>query len=336
LEKRTPQDRARLAVIAVLPRPARVRAGRHQDGHSVDLTVNGVPIEIKWIGEGGLRQVRTLLAGGPRLPGIVVARRLSPGAREALTLAGVGWVDETGAAEVSLPALVISRSGYLERPRQREPRWTSTVLSVAEALLCGTGATVSATQEATGLSAGGCAAALRTLTDLGLLTARAPRGRSSGRRLDDPDRLLDAFATAANAVPAKAGIRVGMAWRDPISHLVEIGRSWTHAQRPWAVTGALAASVLAPYLTSVHSADVYVDADTHPGLEAVAAEAGLRPVDGGRLTLHPFPTVTARRLATVQDGLYLAPWPRVYADLRETGVRGEEAAEHLREVVRGP
>ncbi|MGD0836257.1 MAG: hypothetical protein ABSB49_06400, partial [Polyangia bacterium] len=28
-------------------------------------------------------------------------------------------------------------------------------------------------------------------------------------------------------------------------------------------------------------------------------------------------------------------WPRVYADLRHTGVRGEEAAEHLREIVRG-
>ncbi len=28
------------------------------------------------------------------------------------------------------------------------------------------------------------------------------------------------------------------------------------------------------------------------------------------------------------------PWPRAYADLRKVGVRGEEAAEHLKEVCR--
>ena len=31
----------------------------------------------------------------------------------------------------------------------------------------------------------------------------------------------------------------------------------------------------------------------------------------------------------------MPPWPRVYSDLRGGGVRGEEAAEHLRKVIRG-
>ncbi len=53
------------------------------------------------------------------------------------------------------------------------------------------------------------------------------------------------------------------------------------------------------------------------------------------MTLMPFPTVTTKRLAEKRRGLYIAPWPRVYADLRVAGVRGEEAAEHLREIVRG-
>jgi len=34
-------------------------------------------------------------------------------------------------------------------------------------------------------------------------------------------------------------------------------------------------------------------------------------------------------------GIRVVPWPRVYADLRLVGVRGEDAAEHLREVMRG-
>jgi hypothetical protein len=57
------------------------------------------------------------------------------------------------------------------------------------------------------------------------------------------------------------------------------------------------------------------------------------PIEGGRLTLRPFPTVAVRRLAETIDGLRVAPWPRVYVDLLSAGVRGEEAAEHLREVI---
>jgi len=40
-------------------------------------------------------------------------------------------------------------------------------------------------------------------------------------------------------------------------------------------------------------------------------------------------------LTIKKEGLVFAPWPRVYTDLRQTGVRGEEAAEHLKEVMLG-
>jgi hypothetical protein len=85
----------------------------------------------------------------------------------------------------------------------------------------------------------------------------------------------------------------------------------------------------------VEATEVYVDTDTMAGLEAVAAEARLKPIEGDRLTLRPIPTAGVRRLATEVDGLRVAPWPRVYVDLRAVGVRGEEAAEHLLEVIRG-
>ena len=78
---------------------------------------------------------------------------------------------------------------------------------------------------------------------------------------------------------------------------------------------------------------MYVDADGIPELELVAAEVGLSPIEGGRLRLAPFPTATTRQMATAADGLRVAPWPRLVADLRRSGVRGEEAAEHLREIV---
>jgi len=112
-----------------------------------------------------------------------------------------------------------------------------------------------------------------------------------------------------------------------------MGSQWEAAGIAWACTGVVAASVLAPHLTSSGSAEVYVDARTVADLESVATDAGLAPIAGGRLTLRPFPTVSSRRLAKLVVALRVAPWPRVYADLRTIGVRGEEAAEHLRQVM---
>ena len=320
--------------MAVLPPSVQIRR-RREDGHVIDLELNGKPITIEWLGEGGLRQARELLAGREERPDVAVARRMSPGARKALSAAGIGWVDETGAAEIALESLIVSRSGRPIKVPQKPLRWSPSVLAVAEALLCGGRATVGTMQETTGLSAGSATNALRTLTDLELIIAATRRGRNSARRIPDQDRLLDAYAAAAASMMPETALTVGVTWRDPATALAETGQRWNNTGISWAATSTVAASVFAPYLTTVSTAEVYVDRKTIAGLEEVAAKAGLEPIEGGRLTLRPFPTVTARLLAVVKSELSLAPWPRVYADLRVVGVRGEEAAEHLRDVIRG-
>ena len=145
---------------------------------------------------------------------------------------------------------------------------------------------------------------------------------------------MDAYATAVATSNPETVLSVGVTWREPTEILAEIGRRWDNAGISWAVTGIVAASVLAPYLTTVTSGEVYVGRRTIAELEAIAAAADLEPINGGRLTLRPFPTVTTRLLSVVKNGLSLAQWPRVYADLRISGVRGEEAAEHLRQTIR--
>lgn len=130
-------------------------------------------------------------------------------------------------------------------------------------------------------------------------------------------------------------LAAGVAWRDPLEGLASLGRRWNRGGANWAVTGQAAAAVVAPYLTEVGITEVYVEPETIVGLEAFVLDSGLRPIDGGRLILRPFPTVAVDRLVTDVQGLRVAPWPRVYADLRGSGVRGEEAAEHLYEVIRG-
>ena len=326
--------RSEAAVAAVLPPSVRIRRCR-EDGHVIDLELNGKPVTVEWLGEGGLRQARGLLTGHKERPDVAVARRMSPGARKALSAAGIGWVDETGAAEITLESIIVSRTGHPIKVPQRPLRWTISVLAVAEALLCGERATVDTMQKTTGLSAGSTTNALRTLTELDLICAEARRGRNSARQISDHNRLLDAYAAAAASMMPKTALTVGVTWRDPAIALAETGQRWSNTGVSWAATSAVAASVFAPYLTTVTTGEVYVDRKTIAGLEEVAAKADLRPIEGGRLTLRPFPTVTAKLHAVVKNGLSLAPWPRVYADLRVVGVRGEEAAEHLRDVILG-
>jgi hypothetical protein len=303
----------------------------HPSGDQV--LVNGRSLRVRWIGDGWLADVRAVLDDGDELPDVVVAVRMSPGARRALAEAAIGWVDEAGAAEIAIGSIIVSKSGRPAARDQRITNWTPAVLAVAEASLCGTRPTVAGAREATGLSSGSCTNALRFLTDEGLLTADAQRGRDSGRRIADFDILLRAYASAVAAAGPPPAVHVGVTWRDPVSGLAKVAERWNTHGRVWACTGAVAASLLAPHLTSIGGTDVYVESDTITGLEALAREAGLEPIEGGRLTLRSFPTVTSHRLSTREHGLNIAPWPRVYADLRLIGVRGEEAAEHLLEVM---
>ncbi|MEX2627774.1 MAG: hypothetical protein WD225_12880 [Ilumatobacteraceae bacterium] len=196
---------------------------------------------------------------------IVVARRLSPAARTLLADAGIGWADQSGAAEIAVGTIVVSREGRPPEPTQLTG-WTPAVLAIAEALLCGTQATVAATEEATGLSTGSCTNALRLLTDDGVLTADAKRGRGSARRVNDPDRLLDAYAAAAEATKPAPALQVGLQGRDLLEALGEVGETWDSRGVVWATTGAAAAAVLAPLLTSISSIEVYVDAHSTAGL----------------------------------------------------------------------
>ena len=126
-----------------------------------------------------------------------------------------------------------------------------------------------------------------------------------------------------------------MTWRDTVEGVAELGGRLDAAGISWAVTGAVGAAVVAPLLTNVTTADVYIDANTIAQLEATAREMDLRPIDGGRITLRPFPTRTTKLLASSVRGVRVVPWPRLFVDLAGEGVRGEEAAEHLRETIRG-
>lgn len=322
------RSRALHALVGVLP--ATVVVAQCADGA---LDLHGTRCLLEWIGDGRLSEARAVLSRGSR-PDLVAARRLSPGARAALSAAGVGWVDESGAAEIAFGTIIVSRSGAAAA-QPRPSGWTASGLAVAEAVLCGTRPTTAEVADVTGLSFGACVKALRLLTNLGLLTADAARGRSSGRRLEDPDRLLNAYSDAARRLAPSLRVQVAVTWRDTIDGTSEVTTRLTDAGVAHAVTGVVASALLAPILTNVTTSEMYVAGATIVDLESHARTIGLRPIAGGRLTLRPFPTVTTDRLATLAENMRVAPWPRVYVDLLDAGVRGEDAAEHLKEIIRG-
>jgi hypothetical protein len=324
-------ERIEQAIRAVLPAGSPVRAGGRA-GDVTKIDIGAGTIGVAWIGGGWLGDLRRILTDRPAHLDVVVARRMSPGACAAAAEAGLGWVDESGAAEITLPGLVVSRSGRGDRKLDATPRWTPSVIGTAEALLLGTRPTVAEVERTTGLSTGAATKALSTLTALGLLRADAARGRASAREVHNRKALLDAYAAAANAAVRSLSLRVGVLG-DLVDELARLGRQWDADGVGWAATGVVAASVLAPYLSEVSALDVFVDAQTPATLDAVAERSALKPIEGGRLVLRPFPTPVTQRLCAPVAGLRVAPWPRVYADLREAGVRGEEAAEHLLEVI---
>ncbi len=325
-------ERMENAIRAVLPAGTPVDVDVLDD-HRIGVDVGSERFIAKWIGEGWLRDARAGLDDRDGDPDVFVARRISPGARSVATDARVGWIDEAGAAEITLSGLVVSRTGHKDPKVDRAPRWTASVIGTAEALLLGTRPTVADVKDSTGLSTGSATNALAVLTKLGLLHAGAARGRGSARELKDRDRLLEEYADAAITRTPRLSLRAGSAERDLVDELTSLGRRLDSDRVAWAATGAAAASVLGPYLSEVSHLDVFVDASTPATLHSIATQADLRPIEGGRIVLRPFPTPATRRLCLMASGMRVAPWPRVYADLRNAGVRGEEAAEQLREAV---
>lgn len=326
-------NRAKRALLAAFPRA--VDIVETTADRDIDLVVSGQPLNIKWVGQGHLGDVRKILKDRLKDNLILVARQMSPGARAALSETSVSWADESGAAEITIGTIVISKTGKPKKKDQTIKRWTPAVISVVEALLCDTRGTQSATQAATGLSSGSCAGALRFLSEQKFLMSKAERGPASAREIVNQRELLGAYTDAVNAKPSDIELQIGIAWQDILSGIAELGVRFNNIGTVWAVTGAAAAAVKAPYLSTVSRATVYVDAKSIAELEALALTVELRPIQAGRLTFKPFPTVSVQRLSKTYDGFRIAPWPRIYADLFREGVRGEEAAEHLYEVING-
>lgn len=303
-----------------------------------NASLAGRSITVAWLSVGWPRQARALLSRAKK-PDLVGAPELSPGTRKLLSEGNVSWFDGTGAAQIRTRGLqiYIDNSRTLPRPPRRNLGWTPATLAVSESMLTGSLGTVSKVCESTGLAQSTVATSLKFLQEEHLLEAEAVRGRNASRSVVNPHDLLDAYAAAADRLRSPESIRAGILWRDPQRGAAELAKSWEEQGIRWSATSALAADVMAPLLTEVTPLEIYVQAKSRSELRQIALAAGVTERDGGRLLLRPFPTPAEDALSRGEGQIRVACWPRVYADLRSTGVRGEDAAEHLRlHMMKGP
>ncbi|GAC1601665.1 MAG: hypothetical protein NVS3B21_29400 [Acidimicrobiales bacterium] len=288
-----------------------------------------------WAGSGWRPDVERLMA--VVTVQVVFATSLSDEAKDWLRTRGIGWVDETGSANISLATglLVVRDGSRITPPVGPGDGWTKSMVAAAEAILAGVLPTVEEVESAASISRGASASALSRLETRGILDRPGPkRGRGVARSVVDVDKLIDEYAEAAGRYRSKQKvIRLHCLWADPMRALAsEVGPALTSEPARWAVTGPAASTLLAPYLGEVTTLDLYVDHTLFAAPDRLSALLGGRVVDRGhRIEVRELPTSMSAAGPKIDDITVALP-ARVYADLIAVGGRASEAAHHLREV----
>jgi hypothetical protein len=336
------RGRVRWATLAVLPEGLEVEVvPRSVTGvASFDITVQAGRAVHRfvagWAGAGWPADVQTLVGVAPDVD-VVFARNLSDGARSWLSERRIGWVDETGRASLLLGSglVIVREPEATDQPRVVGDHWTHTMLAAVEAVLAGVPPTVEAVEAAAGMSRGASANALSRLENRGLLERPArKRGPNASRQVVDMEALIDQYAAVAVEFRNRQQVvRVHRLWTDPLDALdIEIGPALTATGVTWAVTGAAASTLLAPYLSDVTVVELYVDRSLLRTRDRLASILGGRVVERGqRIEVRELPTSMSATGPKI-GGVQVALPARVYADLMASGGRAAEAAHHLREV----
>lgn len=331
------KDRLAHAVSSVLDADVLVRSVT--DG-SYALHVVGLPrqprFRVAWVRRGWPGDVRARLERSPTVT-LVVAPELSSGARQLLDERAINWVDETGAASLRGEGLLV-RVDRAPAPKDPEPHgasWSEIAVLAAEATLGARpprGITTSWLAEHAGCSIARASRILTGWDQEGWTAKQGPaRGRGAHRALEHPHAMLESWTTHLNTKPVERWYAHTTS-RD----LEDVQARLAHTLGDFAFgwTGWAAAQQLAPFVTQLPVLHLRIDErytrrDLAPGLQ----DAGLTPTDdAGRIELWRTPS-NAFRLTTPSSWGPIVSWPRVYADLRRLGGRGNDAAEHLRDVM---
>lgn len=273
------------------------------------------------------------VAGRLDMPVVLVAGESTADARRILREHGIGFVDSIGNAHIEMPGLLVHVQGGQSAVYARPVRLSGKAGVVAQALLLDRGRRwqVQDLAQQTGVSDG---LAHRVLVRLEAenLVASEGAGPRRYRYVTDLSGLLDLWAEEDRYRPVRTGAFVLA--QGPRQLLTEVGQNLTARGIDYALTGAAAASLIAPFVTAVPVAEIWVAARAAPGMLPDAAGGEVADT-GCNVVFWQASDDTPLTFREQVAGLWLANRFRLYADLRRDPRRGQEQAAHLRQEVIG-
>lgn len=263
------------------------------------------------------------------MPVVVIADEMTGKAREILAEAGIGSVDGLGNIRLELPGLLVRITGAGRPHRASAPaRLSGKSGLVAQAMLLDTNRSwrVSELAAHCGVSGGLAHRVLSRLEAEGAVAAHGT-GPNKTRRLLNPTALLDLWAEEQRNRPSRRPAFMLAQTTDQLIGSLRDGLE--SAAVDYALTGAVAAALVAPFLSNVLLAEIWLDSAVDPN--EVCSQLQATPVESGpNVVLLQERDDVPLAFRTHKEGVWVANVFQLYADLSRDPRRGREQSDHLR------
>lgn len=268
-------------------------------------------------------------------PLLMVAGETTVEARAILEEHGIGVIDGAGNAHLELPGLLFHLEGRRSQRGAAGPitpiRLRGKAGIAAQALLLQPDREwkVQDLANVAGVATGLAHRVLARLEEEGVVVAEGS-GPQRVRRVTDRAALLDLWAEEQLERPRRT---LGhLLAQTPPQLIRQLGINLGRAGIDYAITGAAAANLVAPFVTAVPVVEVWVAETAAP--EQLGAVAD--PVtEGQNVVFLQAKDDAPLAFREQRRDIWLANRFRLYADLRRDPRRGREQADHLREQVIG-
>ena len=268
------------------------------------------------------------------IPTVVIARKMTDRACEILGAEGIGSIDGLGNIHLNLPGLIMRITGE-PRPKRAPPptRLSGKSSLVVQAMLLDAERPWRVTDLAkrAGVSVGLAHRVLQRLDEEGVVESDGA-GPNKTRHLANPAALLDLWAEEHRDRPL----------RRPAFLLAPTDRNLSDAlcdrlettAIDYALTGGAAVARIAPLVTNVAVAEVWLEATADPS--AVCEDLGaLEVASGPNVVFLQEPGDAPLAFRTRDNGVWTTNRFRLFLDLRRDPKRGRKQADYLRREIIG-
>ena len=270
----------------------------------------------------------------PELPLVLIAAETTSDARRILSEHGIAFIDGLGNVQLELPGLLFRIAGTGRPTRAPAPsRLSGKAGLVAQALLLDPKRAwqISDLAAQTAVSSGLVHRVMARLEVEGIVSTTGA-GPHRTRHVTDPTALLDLWAEENIDKPVRT--RGYLFGQTPQQVINQLGEGLGDARIDYALTGAAAASIIAPFVTTITVTEVWAGATIDR--QEFFDHTPLTPVtEGHNVTVLQANTDAPLAFRQQVGDLFIANRFRLYADLRRDQRRGIEQADHLRREVIG-